>query len=349
MRRDANANKISAAVFLSSLAVLLALAVLSSILALGDRLSAAHPVFGIVFYLVLCLVAVLGIIVPVFRVASRPVFSLYRLRDERGRSRVLWCRRLRNNLLHNASLTQEELDELQRCPAMREGEAEELIGFFEAHIVPRIEEQTKRSARFAFGATAVSQSSLVDAVTMLSVSFDLIRSIVEACGFRPSNLVVMRLYLRVMASALVAGGIEEMDLDTLLAGMVGGGTSARVSGLVVASAAQGFVNAFLVFRIGCITRRYLCAVDGPISMKEAKKGSYAEALSKMKSSGFMKDAATFVKERAAAAANSVSQSVKTAAQDMGTAARETALAAAVSLERSMKRSPLGRLFGKKGS
>ena len=348
MRRDANANNISAAVFLSSLAVLLALAVLSSILALGDRLSAAHPAFGIVFYLVLCLVAVLGIIVPVFRVASRPVFSLYRLRDERGRSRVLWCRRLRNNLLHNASLTQEELDELQRCPAMGEGEAEELIGFFEAHIVPRIE-QTKRSARFAFGATAVSQSSLVDAVTMLSVSFDLIRSIVEACGFRPSNLVVMRLYLRVMASALVAGGIEEMDLDTLLAGMVGGGTSARVSGLVVASAAQGFVNAFLVFRIGCITRRYLCAVDGPISMKEAKKGSYAEALSKMKSSGFMKDAATFVKERAAAAANSVSQSVKTAAQDMGTAARETALAAAVSLERSMKRNPLGRLFGKKGS
>ena len=46
----------------------------------------------------------------------------------------------------------------------------------------------------------------------------------------------------------------------------------------------------------------------------------------------MKDAATFVKERATAAANSVSQSVKTAAQDMGTAARETALAAAVSLE-----------------
>ena len=57
MRRDANANKISAAVFLSSLAALLALAVLSSVLALGDRLSAAHPVFGVVFYLVLCLMA----------------------------------------------------------------------------------------------------------------------------------------------------------------------------------------------------------------------------------------------------------------------------------------------------
>ena len=53
MRRDANANKISAAVFLSSLAALLALAVLSSVLAFGDRLSAAHPVFGVVFYLVL--------------------------------------------------------------------------------------------------------------------------------------------------------------------------------------------------------------------------------------------------------------------------------------------------------
>ncbi len=342
---DKNSNRATVITLAVSLSTLLFLVVLSSVIALGDRLCAVHPILGALFYLVLLLVVVLGVVVPILRVASHPVFSLYRLRDEQERSRVRWCRRLRNNLLQNAPLSQEELEALSR-PEM-ESDSDALIAFFEAHVVPKIDGQIKRSAQFAFGSTAVSQSSLVDTVTMLSISFDLIRSIVETCGFRPSNLAIARLYLRVMASALVAGGIEEMDLETILAGLLGGGANARVSGLVMASAAQGFVNAFLIFRIGCILKRYLCASDGPVSMRDAKRGSYAEALSQMKSSGFMKEATDFVKERASAAASSVAHGVKAAAQDMGAAARETATAAATSFGNSLRNNPITRLFGTK--
>ncbi len=342
-------NKVLALSFIGSMLALLALVVISSLLSIGDRLSAVHPALSAVFYGFVLIVVLLGVLIPVIHVISHPVFSLDLLYDDEGVSRPAWCRRLRTSLMQSALLTDADRAELEASP--REGEAavDVLVSVFNRRIVPGIDSEIKKSARFAFGATAVSQSSLIDGATMLSTSFNLVRSIVQMCGFRPSNLALLRLYVKVMASALVAGSIEEMDLETLLASVLGGGGGARISGLVMASAAQGFVNAFLVFRIGCMVKRQLCSTEGRASIKESKKASYSDALSLMKSSGFAKDAAEMIRDRASAAASAMAKNVKNAAQDMGAAARDTASAAAESIGKSIKNNPLSRKFSTRGN
>lgn len=155
---------------------------------------------------------------------------------------------------------------------------------------------------------------------MLTLGFDLVKSIVESCGFRPTNLVLFRLYLHVMAGALVAGGLEDMDLETLVAGALGNGSGGHLSGLLMASAAQGFVNAFLMFRIGCLTKRYLCAAEGPTTMAFLRKGSYADALALMRSSGFVGEVLNMVKDKATSAVSTVADGVKTAARNVANTA-----------------------------
>lgn len=296
--------------------VLLFLVLLSGVLSIGDRLYAVHPLFAGVFYIAVVLLITLGIVLPLVRIAAHPVFSLRRLRDSQGAARLRWCRRLAKNLAQNADLAPDELSELQDCLNADEQASDWLIAFFEKHVAPRIDAQTKRFARIAFSTTAVSQSSLVDAFTMLTLGFDLVKSIVESCGFRPTNLVLFRLYLRVMAGALVAGSLEDMDLETLVAGALGNGSGGHLSGLLMASAAQGFVNAFLMFRIGCLTKRYLCTVEGPTTMASLRRGSYADALALMRGSGFASEALSMVKNKAASAVSTVADGVKAAARDV---------------------------------
>lgn len=337
-----SASSIAAAAL--AVGVLVVLVLLSAILSVGDRLAAVHPAVAVAYYVAVGVLVAVGVVVPVAKVLSRPVFSLYRLRDEHGRSRRLWCRRLAANLDASGLLTPEEARRMHAALDAPDDGVEVLIELFRERAVPAIDGVTKRAAKTAFATTAVSQSPLVDAATMLWISFDLVRSAVEACGFRPSNLALARLYGRVMVGALVAGGLEDMDLETLLAGVMGGGAAGKASGIVMASAAQGFVNAFLVFRVGCIVKRYLCAQDGPARMAELRRGSYKDALSLMKSSGFVAEMAGIVKDRAAQAAGYAAQAVKTAAQEAARTAYDSAEGALLSVGRAVKAGPLGRVL-----
>lgn len=324
-----------AIVVVASLAVLLLLVVLGSVLEIGERLGRVHPVLAVLLYVAIAGVLVGGVAVPVIKVVSQPVFSLYRLRDERGRSRRWWCRRLVAGLEQNGNLSDQDLVRLRSCLEAGDNADDELISFFTTTVVPTMDVRIKQAARTTFCATAISQSPLVDAATVLSVSFNLVRSLVDSCGFRPSNLALARLYARVMGSALVAGGLEDMDLETLLAGVLGGGASGKLSGVVVASTAQGLVNAFLVFRVGCMTKGYLCAEDGPANMADLRRTSYKEALCLMKSTGFVQEMLRIVKERMAAVAEDVVSGVKDVASE-----------AATSVGRAVRNNPLVRVFTK---
>ena len=74
-------------VVVACLAVLVLLMVLGSVLTVGDHLAAAHPALAVIFYLVVAVLVLVGIVWPVVSVARRPVFSLYQLRDEAGHAK----------------------------------------------------------------------------------------------------------------------------------------------------------------------------------------------------------------------------------------------------------------------
>ena len=317
--RKSNTGTIAIAVCVIAL---VALTMLGGVLNVGDHLAAAHPVLGWIFYgLIVALVAV-GIVVPVIKVAKRPIFSLYQLRDEQGHAKKRRCRMLADNLIANTDLTDEEVAELESILLQGDQTDDLLIAFFEKHCIPQIDTETKRAASTAFFIAAVSRSPLISTVTMLSVCLDLVRNIVETCGFRPTNLGLARLYTRVMISALIIGGIEDSDLSDLLGQLMGGGAGARAGGIVIGATAEGLVSAFLVFRVGVLTKKWLTAADGPVSMASIRRTSYREALALMRTSEFMQVVTDTVKQTTTAVASGVAKSTANAARSTVDSAKE---------------------------
>lgn len=293
---------------------LVALTMLGGMLNVGDHLMAAHPALGWTFYGILCVLVIVGIVVPIVKVSKRPIFSLYQLRDEQGNAKRRRVRMLVDNLIANTDLTDDEVKELQDCLNAGDKADDQLIDFFNKHLQPAMDDETKRAASTAFFISAICHSPLVSTVTMLSLCLDLVRAIVETCGFRPTNLGLARLYTRVMVSALIIGGIEDSDLSDLLAQLMGGGAGARVGGIVIGSATEGLVSAFLVFRVGVITKKWLTAADGPARMSAIRRTSYREALALMRSGGFMESVTETLKHTGETVAHSVGKKAAGAAK-----------------------------------
>ena len=317
-RRRSNAGTV---VIVACIAALVALTMLGGMLNVGDHLAAAHPVLGWIFYALIIALVVVGIVVPIVKVAQRPIFSLYQLRDEQGHAKRRRCRMLADNLIANTDLTDEEVAQLEGFLQQGDEADDLLIAFFEEHCIPRIDSETKRAASTAFFISAVSRSPLISTVTMLSVCLDLVRNIVETCGFRPTNLGLARLYSRVMISALIIGGIEDSDLSDLLGQLMGGGAGARAGGIVIGATAEGLVSAFLVFRVGVLTKKWLTAADGPVSMASIRRTSYREALALMRTSEFMEVVTDTVKQTTSAVATGVAKTTADAARSTAEAAK----------------------------
>lgn len=311
---------------LGCIVALLALALLGSVMNIGDHLFTLHPAVGWAFYGLLALLVVVGIIVPIVKVARRPIFSLYQLRDEKGRAKGRYCQLLADNLVANAGLSEEDIARVKDTLAHEDEADDLLISFFNERIVPAIDAETERAASTAFFVAAISRSPLVSTVTMLSLCLDLVRCIVEKCGFRPTNAGLARLYSRVMISALIVGGIEDSDLSELIGQLLGGGAGAQAGGLVIGAAAEGLVSAFLVFRVGIITKRWLTAEDGPAHMRSLRRASYKEALESMREGSFATTVTETLKQMtastASAAVNAVADAAKDATNAVADAARE---------------------------
>ncbi len=129
--------------------------------------------------------------------------------------------------------------------------------------------------------TAISQNSVYDMLGMASANFSLIKRITEICGFRPNNAQVFRLYIRVLSITLIAGNLEEMNLEELIP-MATEGALGKALGIVAASATQGAVNALTTLRMASITKNYLLNADVSMTRKELRRKSYAEALGILK-------------------------------------------------------------------
>ena len=332
-------SRMTTYIAIGCIVALVVLTLFGGILNVGDHLFMLHPMIGWVFWGLIILLVVVGVFVPLVQIARRPIFSLYELRDSRGHARKRYCQLLADNLVANADLTQEEVAEVEAAIESGDHADDILIEFFKERIVPGLDSETNRAATSAFFVAAISRSPLISTVTMLSLCLDLVRAIVERCGFRPTNAGLMRLYTRVMISALIVGGIEDSDLGDMLGQALGGGAGGRMGGLFIGAAAEGLVSAFLVFRVGVITKRWLTAEDGPARMRQLRRTSYREALKLMGDTNFAGEvtdklgkitgtaAASAASAVAGAATNATSAAVSTVANTVKEAAYPTTSAA----------------------
>jgi len=124
-----------------------------------------------------------------------------------------------------------------------------------------------------------------------------------------------------MISALIIGGIEDSDLSDLFGQIMGGGAGARAGGIVLGATAEGLVSAFLVFRVGVLTKKWLTAADGPVSMRAIRRTSYREALGLMRTSEFMQTVTDTMKHMTSTVASEVAKGTAEAAKSTVDAAK----------------------------
>ena len=264
-----------------SLIILVVMGLVSNALEIGERLGRVHYVLEILFYVLIAVVVLGGIVYPLVGVFFAPVFSLEKLHNADGTARKKWCKRLVDNLLENVELTPQEQEEVKGYLNLQDETDDKLIEFFDRKIAPELNREIFDTARKIFIITAVSQNSVYDMLGMASANFSLIKRIVEICGFRPSNAQVFRIYVRVLSMTLLAGSLEDMDIEELIP-MVTEGALGKALGIVAASAAQGTVNALTTLRMAAITKNYLLNADVSMTRKELRKKSYAEAMNILK-------------------------------------------------------------------
>ena len=268
-------------VLFTSLILLVLMGLISSAITIGDRLGSVHIVLEIIFYVLIAVVVLGGIVYPMVGVFFAPIFSLEKLHNADGTARRRWCKRLVNNLLENVELTPEEQEQVKGFLKCEDETDDKLIEFFDRKIAPRLDREIFDSAKKIFIITAVSQNSVYDMLGMLSANFSLIKRITEICGFRPSNAQVLRLYIRVLTITLVAGNLEEMNLEELIP-LATEGALGKTIGIIAASATQGAVNALTTLRMAAVTKNYLLNADVSQTRKELRRKSYAEALDILK-------------------------------------------------------------------
>ncbi len=268
-------------VLVVSLAILFIMGLISNAIEIGERLRNVHIALEICFYVLIAVVLIGGVIYPVIGVFFAPVFSLEKLHNADGSARQKWCRRLAKNLIENVDLTEEEKEQVRGFLKMEDETDDMLIEFFDRKITPELNREIYDTAKKVFIITAVSQNSLYDMLGMAAANFSLIKSITEICGFRPSNAEVLRLYIRVFSITLLAGNLEEMNIQELIP-MATEGALGKALGIVAASATQGLLNALTTLRMASIAKNYLLNADVSQTRKELRKKSYAEALEILK-------------------------------------------------------------------
>lgn len=264
-----------------SLIIVAAMSIVSNAIEIGEKLGSVHIAVEIAFYVLIAIVVLGGIVYPLVGVFFAPIFSLEKLHEADGKARQKWCRRLANNLLENVQLTEEEQEQVKGFLRLEDETDDKLIEFFDRKITPELNREMYDTAKKIFIITAISQNSVYDMLGMASANFNLIKRITEICGFRPNNAQVFRLYIRVLSITLIAGNLEEMNIEELIP-MATEGALGKALGIVAASATQGAVNALTTLRMATIAKNYLLNADVSLTRKELRKKSYAEALSILK-------------------------------------------------------------------
>ncbi|MCF0115706.1 MAG: DUF697 domain-containing protein, partial [Erysipelotrichaceae bacterium] len=122
---------------------------------------------------------------------------------------------------------------------------------------------------------------LYDMLGMATINFNLVRRIVEICGFRPTTPQVIGLYIRVLSYSMLAGSLEDLNLEDFVSTLTENSLG-KIGGVIFASATQGIVNALMTLRIATITKNYLLNANVGQTKEELRKTSFAEAMKLLK-------------------------------------------------------------------
>ena len=261
--------------------LLFILILLSSILDVGDRLRAIHPYVENGFYALSFILVYLLILRPVHIILFSPTFSVATTLDGNDNHNMLIYKRVAKRLIQSGTLPEDEVRRL--VDAQKSGSEDLKLALnhvFTHEIKKQMNQVIKKNAKTVMISTAISQNGRLDFFTVVVVNLKMIKELVQMCGYRPSYPKLAKLSVNVFSTALIAEGLENMDITELMPTSTMN-TLSEVPFIkpVLSSVTQGISNALLTLRIGVVTRKFLFADAKEITKESIRRGALLEAAS----------------------------------------------------------------------
>ena len=258
--------------------IIFALIILSSILNIGERLRNISIFLEIGFYALVVLVILLAIVRPIVIIVKSPSLSIITTTDKHTKQAFSIYKKVAKNIIKNNELPS---DEVLMLTNYRKNE-ELLVNLnyvFEKSIRKQINGIIIKKAKVIMISTAICQSARFDMATTFAVNLNMIKDIVERCGFRPSMKNLSKLTVNVFATALIAEGLDNLTInDVMPKTAVNAIAEIPMLGKVIDGIMDGVANALLTIRIGCVTRRYLYSDGNVVTREDIRKNAYKEAV-----------------------------------------------------------------------
>lgn len=260
--------------------ILFLMILISSVIDIGERLGKIHEYVSYGFYVVSFLLTYLLIINPVRIILVSPAFSIETVMDNKPtHRRYQTYKRVSKNLMERNEISQTEKDKLSNAISDPEELQKVLNEIYNSTMKKKMNQVIMKHAKTVLISTAISQNGRLDLFTVIVVNVRMIKELVQMCGFRPSYKNLAKLTVNVFTTALIAEGLENINLNDILptstVNMLG---EIPLIKPVMTSVIQGITNGLLTIRIGVVTRKYLFADNKELSKKAIQKGAFIESL-----------------------------------------------------------------------
>lgn len=306
-------------IILCILLSIMILMVAGNIIIVGEKIAKITHLWWIeyVFYGMLTTLTFYYILYPIIRVHRAPPFPTLSVSDNDrvvqleafGKSLCSHCDYIANentseNKEFSRNLRKEHQKELKRALLHASGSETKLREVIQKELNLRFDGDKELGvlginaricewAKSVFMISALSQNSRFDTISVAYLNLKMIDDIIRASGFRPSRQQLLKMYVNILATALITYAvsealestgsfapfdfddgvhsnvehIEEVDLDdadfdSQVSDSDGLSVYSvlrrlKIPGVIVSSAIDGTVNALMTLRIGYITRTYL--------------------------------------------------------------------------------------------
>ena len=265
--------------------------VISGAYNIGHNLKDISVYLQYLYYFTAFVVIYALLVRPFFIIMFAPSFSLERLNKklEGKQKKVIVAknyknlRKLANRLIkkklvakENVMLLKEELKRKDGTLLKKYTSLKELIDkLINKDLKKDIRTIVINASRDTLYLTSISQNNFVDILVVVINNFRMLKKIVSRCGFRPSFVRLLKFYINVSFSALIADGAQKLDVNNIFGNALKG-----LAKPVVGSLLEGSVNAFFMLRTGFLARNYILEECDDVDEKEAiRKSAFVDAAS----------------------------------------------------------------------
>jgi hypothetical protein len=149
----------------------------------------------------------------------------------------------------------------------------------------KADEIINNTAKSVCISTAISQYGRLDSLLVLVAQIRMVWQVACIYNTRPQWNELVSLYTNVVMTSLIAGGVEESNIESQIEvivntslghGLAGIPGISGVSAFFVKSLLTGSINAFLTLRTGIIAKRY-CSALTQIDKKSVRRYAFSEA------------------------------------------------------------------------